>query len=89
MKIGGGRGTLLEKGSPPPSKPPPSPPKTFDFIESLFPAFPVANRKARMISFGLIIEKDVKQTTKLLHALLSNFDEMNPCRLASPPVKSL
>ena len=39
MKIGGGRGTLLEKGSPPPSKPPPSPPKTFDFIESLFVIF--------------------------------------------------
>ena len=39
MKIGGGGGTFLQKGSPSPSKPPPSPPKTFDLIESLFAAF--------------------------------------------------
>ena len=32
--MGGGEGTLLEKGSLSPSKPPPLPPKTFDFIES-------------------------------------------------------
>ncbi|WP_347866149.1 hypothetical protein, partial [Bilophila wadsworthia] len=80
---------FLEKVPSPFPKPHPPPSKTFVFIESLFPAFPVGNRKARMISFGLIIEKDVKQTRKLLHALLSNFDEMNSCRLASPPVKSL
>ena len=44
--MGGGRGTLLEKGSPPPSKPPPSPPKTFGFIESLLQAFPEGNKAA-------------------------------------------
>lgn len=36
MKIGRGEGPLLEKGPLPPPKPTPSPPKTFDFIESLF-----------------------------------------------------
>lgn len=31
-----GEGPLLEKGPLPPPKPTPLPPKTFDFIESLF-----------------------------------------------------
>ena len=44
-----GRGTFLEKGSPP-QFPSFSSPKVFVFIESLLPVFPVA--RVRAISFG-------------------------------------
>ena len=45
---GKGEGTLLEKGSPPPSSS-----KTFVFIESLFPAFPVDKKKSLNAEFRL------------------------------------
>ena len=44
FQSGGGWGTLVQTGSHPPSKPPPSPPKTFDFIESLLQAFPEGSK---------------------------------------------
>ncbi len=58
MKIGGGRGTFLEKGSPPPSKPPPSPPKTFVLIESLFLFFPVVRRWGKA---SFLIKREKKE----------------------------
>lgn len=55
-----GRETFLEKGFPPPSKPPSSLPKTFDFIESLFPAFPVGKKKSLNNVFRLfVVERDI------------------------------
>ena len=92
FEIGEGEGTFWRKFPPLPQTPSP-PSKTFDFIESLFPAFPVGNRKARMKSFGLLIEKDAKQTTRRPRSILSNFERNELLSRSLPtsqkPLKSM
>ena len=58
--IGEGRGNLSEERFPLPSPNPSSLlPKTFDFIESLFPAFPVGKKKSLNNAFRLFVVERV------------------------------
>ena len=53
-----GEGPLLQK-APLPHAPSSLPPKTFDFIESLFPAFPVGKKKSLNNAFRLFVVERV------------------------------
>ena len=73
LRLGMGRELSGESSLPFP-KPHPLLQRLSTLSNPFSPLSPMGNRKARMKSFGLLIEKDAKQTTRRPRSILSNFE---------------
>ena len=92
MRLGKGRELSGESSLPFP-KPHPLLQRLSTLSNPFSPLSPMGNRKARMKSFGLLIEKDAKQTTRRPRSILSNFERNELLSRSLPtsqkPLKSM